>query len=301
MTNTCIILAGPTAVGKTAVAIELARYLQTDIISADSRQCFRELNIGVAKPSAEELATVPHHFINSHSIHDPVNAATFEQYAMEQTASVFQRSPFVVMAGGTGLYLRAFINGIDPIPPVDEIIRNEVLAGYSGEGLQWLQERVREEDPIFAARGEMQNPQRMMRALEVVRGTGKSVLNWQTSKPAERPFRIVRIGLDLSRPVLYDRINRRVEGMLDAGLEREVENLHGFKSLNALQTVGYREWWPYFEGAVSREEVIQSIQQNSRHYAKRQLTWFRKEPDMHWTQPDFQAVLSVLRSLIPGI
>ena len=301
MINTCIILAGPTAVGKTAVAIELARYLQTEIISADSRQCFRELSIGVAKPTAAELNSVPHHFIDTHSIHDVVNAATFEQYALDKISAIFAQSPFAVVAGGTGLYLRAFAAGMDPIPPVDEAVRMAVMAGYAGEGINWLQQVLTDEDPLYADQGEMQNPQRMMRALEVVRATGRSILHWQTRKTAERPFRIIRIGLDLPRPYLYQRINQRVEGMLKAGLENEVEALRPHLHLNALQTVGYREWGPYFDGLISREEVKLQIQQNTRHYAKRQLTWFRKEPGIQWVSPDLHAVVNALRISVPGI
>lgn len=301
MINTCIILAGPTAVGKTAVAIELARYLQTEIISADSRQCFRELSVGVAKPSAAELALVRHHFIDSHSIHDPVNAATFEHYALDKISGIFAQSPYAVMAGGTGLYLRAFAAGMDPIPPVDDAFRNAVMAGFAQEGIKWLQQMLSEEDPLYADQGEMQNPQRMMRALEVVRATGRSILHWQTRKTVERPFRIIRIGLELPRPELYQRINYRVDQMLEAGLENEVAALRPHQQLNALQTVGYREWWPFFEGLISRDEVKQQVQQNTRHYAKRQLTWFRKEPDIQWVPPDVDSVLHVLRIAVPGI
>ncbi len=294
MKPTCIILAGPTAVGKTAVAVALARMLDTSIISADSRQCFRELGIGVAKPSAEELDAVPHYFINSHSIHETVNAALFARYALEQLQAVFSRSPFAVVAGGTGLYIRALTEGMDPIPETDPLIRERITELYRCGGISWLRKALQLADPRFAASGEMQNPQRMMRALEVMQATGRSVLDWRSGRVAERDFRIIRIGLDLPREELYRRINERAGAMLAAGLEAEAEALRPFQALNALQTVGYREWWPYFEGEISREEVLRQISQHTRQYAKRQLTWFRKEAGIQWTAPEFEAVRKLL-------
>jgi tRNA dimethylallyltransferase len=282
----CIIIAGPTAVGKTALAVALAQRLGTSIVSADSRQCFRELNIGVAKPSSEELAAVHHYFINSHSIMQPVNAALYEQIALQAVAAIFARHNVAVMVGGTGLYIRAFCQGMDAIPEVEPALRQQIVEQYQLHGLSWLQQQVAGEDPAWYAQGEVQNPQRLMRALEVVRSTGRSIVHFQQGHLRQRPFRIVKVGLDLPRPLLYERINQRVLRMMEAGLEQEVRGLYDQRHLNALQTVGYQELFDYIEGRHSLAEAVAHIQQNTRHYAKRQLTWFKKDPDYHWMPPD---------------
>jgi len=284
--NTVYIIVGPTAVGKTSFAISLAQHLQTEIISADARQCYAELNIGVARPSLEELSQVPHHFIASHSVNDTINAQVFENYALAKTDEIFKTHQSVVMVGGTGLYIKAFSEGLDMIPDIDPAIRAHIIAQYDKLGLRWLQKEVSVKDPLYFAKGEQQNPQRLMRALEVILGTGASILSFQTKNKITRPFEIVKIGLELPREQLYDRINQRVLTMVESGLEQEVSALAPQYHLNALQTVGYSEWLPYFEGSNSKEKVIENIQQNTRHYAKRQMTWFKKDPEITWHQSD---------------
>lgn len=271
-----ILVAGPTAVGKTRKAIELALQYKTEIISADSRQCYREMNIGVARPNPEELAAVPHHFIASHSIHDNLNAAWYEKFALDKVNELFTRHTVVVMVGGTGLYIKAFMEGLDEIPETDPVIRASVIRNYEERGLHWLQEEVKQNDPVFFTQGENQNPHRLMRALEVVRSTGKSILSFRKGEKAQRPFDIKMLVMDLPRPQLYERIDQRVDEMVNAGLEEEARGLYAFRHLSALQTVGYQEWFDYFEGKTSREEAIALIKQHTRNYAKRQGTWFRK-------------------------
>jgi len=277
---------GPTAVGKTSFAISLAQHLQTEIISADARQCYAELNIGVARPSLEELSQVPHHFIASHSVNDTINAQVFENYALAKTDEIFKTHQSVVMVGGTGLYIKAFSEGLDMIPDIDPAIRAHIIAQYDKLGLRWLQKEVSVKDPLYFAKGEQQNPQRLMRALEVILGTGASILSFQTKNKITRPFEIVKIGFELPREQLYERINQRVLTMVENGLEQEVSALAPQYHLNALQTVGYSEWMPYFEGEILKEKVIENIQQNTRHYAKRQMTWFKKDPDIIWHSPN---------------
>jgi tRNA dimethylallyltransferase len=271
-------------VGKTNFAIALAKQLNTEIISADARQCYAEMNIGVARPSVSELAEVPHHFIANHSIQETVNAAVFEKEALEKVAQIFLNKEAVVMVGGTGLYIKAFCEGLDMIPAIDPAIRAEITHQYEKLGLRWLQKEVSVKDPNYWEKGEQQNPQRLMRALEVKLGTGSSIISFQNKNKVTRPFNIVKIGLDMPRPALYDRINKRVLHMVEAGLEQEVKSLLPHFELNALQTVGYSEWLPFFEGKIEKTRVIELIQQNTRHYAKRQLTWFRKDPEMNWYQ-----------------
>ena len=280
--KTVIIICGPTAVGKTNLAIQLAQHFNTEIISADSRQCFRELNIGVAKPSAEELATVPHHFINSHSIHEEVNAAVFETYALKAAAEIFASKTVAIMVGGTGLYIKAFTEGLDAVPNVDQQVRTEILEQYNAQGLPFLQQEILQHDPAFWAVAEQQNPQRLMRALEVLRSTGRSITTFKTGSKQHRNFNIIKVGLSLPRPLLNTRINDRIDAMMHAGLLKEVEDLLPYQNLNALQTVGYREFFPVLTGSNSLETAIEELKKNTRHYAKRQMTWFKKDPNINW-------------------
>jgi len=277
---------GPTAVGKTSFAISLAQHLQTEIISADARQCYAELSIGVARPSLDELSQVPHHFIASHSVNETVNAQVFENYALAKSNELFKTHHSVVMVGGTGLYIKAFCEGLDLIPAIDPAIREDIIKQYEKLGLRWLQKEVSVKDPMYWAKGEQQNPQRLMRALEVMLGTGASIVSFQIKNKITRPFNIVKVGLELPREQLYERINQRVISMVENGLETEVRNLLPQNHLNALQTVGYSEWVPYFEGSLSKDKVIENIQQNTRHYAKRQMTWFKKNLDITWYSPN---------------
>ena len=284
--NTVYIIVGPTAVGKTSFAISLAQHLKTEIISADARQCYAELSIGVARPSLEELSKVPHHFIASHSVNETVNAQVFENYALAKADELFKTHHSVVMVGGTGLYIKAFCEGLDLIPAIDPAIREDIIKQYEKLGLRWLQKEVSVKDRMYWAKGEQQNPQRLMRALEVMLGTGASIVSFQIKNKITRPFNIVKVGLELPRAQLYERINQRVISMVENGLETEVRNLLPQNHLNALQTVGYSEWAPYFEGNLSKEKVIENIQQNTRHYAKRQMTWFKKDPEITWHLSD---------------
>ncbi len=285
MKKTCIVIVGPTAVGKTAIAIQLAQHFSTAIISADSRQCFKELNIGVAKPSADELQIVSHHFINSHSITEEVNAAVFEQYALQKINEVFIQHDIAVMVGGTGLYIKAFCNGIDEVPAVDLLIREKIIASYEQNGLEWLQHEVAKNDPVYFAKGEIKNPQRLMRALEVKLSSGKSIIEFQTQQKKIRDFNIIKIGLELPKEQLHANINHRVNAMMEQGLLAEVEQLLPFKNYNALQTVGYKELFDYFDGNISLSDAIERIKINTRQYAKRQMTWFKKDEEIRWMNP----------------
>jgi tRNA dimethylallyltransferase len=300
MKKTCIIIAGPTAVGKTAVAIDIARHFYTQIISADSRQCYKELNIGVAKPSPEELAAVPHHFINSHSIADNLSAADFETIALGAAGSIFKTNDIAVMVGGTGLYIKAFSEGMDEIPVVPELVRNGIQKDYHTKGIEWLQQSLEKEDPGYFMSGEMKNPQRMMRALEVKRSTGSSIIAFQSRGKKDRDFDIIKICLDLPRAALYERINHRVDQMIIQGLADEVEGLIPFKSLNALQTVGYRELFEYFDKMITISRAVELIKQNTRNYAKRQVTWFKKDLAFMWMQPETKLVLGYLERKLNG-
>jgi len=280
--RTVIIIVGPTASGKTALSLQLAQYLNTSIISADSRQCYRELNIGVAKPGDEELNRVKHYFINSHSIIDNVTAQTFEQYALQAAYEIFEANLFAVAVGGTGLYIKAFCEGLDEIPAINSAVRESIIAQYSTGGIDWLQQQVMINDPAYWQTGEQQNPHRLIRALEVKFGTGQSITSFHKKQPVHRPFNIIKLGIDLPRNQLYDNINNRVDDMARRGLVDEVRSLTNFRHLNALQTVGYKEFFDFFDGKLSVDNAINAVKTNTRHYAKRQLTWFRKDPSIIW-------------------
>ena len=269
-------MSGPTAVGKTAHGIELALKYNTQIISADSRQCFKELNIGVAKPSPEQLQRVKHYFINSHSIHDEVNVKVFEKYALDSVYKIFETSDTAVMVGGTGLYIKAFSEGLDDIPPANETVRKDINTQYDLHGMQWLQNELSVHDAAFSQHGEMQNPQRMLRALEVNLSTGKSILDFQSGGKIKRDFEIKNMVMDVPRDQLYANINHRVDMMMDEGLLAEAEKLLPFRHLNALQTVGYKELFDYFDGKISLDHAVAEIKKNTRRFAKRQITWFKK-------------------------
>lgn len=273
---------GPTAVGKTDFAIALATALHTEIISADSRQCFKELGIAVAKPSEAELQKIPHHFINPHSIQEEVNAGVFEQYALEKATQILTHQDTVVMVGGTGLYIKAFCEGMDAMPSINPQIRLEILEEYKSKGLSWLQQEIELKDPAFWQMAEQENPQRLMRALEMIRTTGISITEFRKSEKKIRPFRIVKIGLELPREILNQRIHERIDLMLKNGLIDEAKLLYPFRQNNALQTVGYQELFEYFDGQISLDRSIELIKQNTRQYAKRQMTWFKKDPDLQW-------------------
>ena len=280
--KTVIIICGPTAVGKTSAAILLAKHFHTEIISADSRQCFKELNIGVARPSEEELKEIPHHFIASHSINENINAAFFEQFALQKADELFKKHDIVIMVGGTGLYIKAFCEGLDEIPSINESIRKKIIEDYEVNGLPWLQDEVKKKDPKFYKVGEIQNPQRLMRALEVIESTGQSILDFRKNKKAKRDFKIIKIGLELAKEELYAAINLRVGKMIGMGLVEEVRLLKGYSHVNALQTVGYTEIVEHLDGKISLPTAIEEIKKNTRQYAKRQMTWFKKDKEIQW-------------------
>lgn len=283
--NTVIVIVGPTAVGKTSFAIKLAQHYNTQIISGDSRQCFKELNIGVARPSIEELDLAHHYFIASHSIHQNVNAGVFEKFALQCIDEIFANSKIAVMVGGTGLYINAFCDGIDEIPNVTAKIRNNIIENYTAKGLTWLQNEVQTKDFEFWQTAEQQNPQRLMRALEVLETTGKSINIFKRNKQVERPFNIIKIGLELPREQLISNINLRVDKMVEEGLLEEVKSLIPYQDLNALQTVGYRELFEYFGGKINKQQAIEKIKISTRQYAKRQMTWFKKDETINWMNP----------------
>lgn len=295
MNKTCIVIVGPTAVGKTSVAVQTALHFKTEIISADSRQCFKELNIGVAKPSAEELNQVKHHFISSHSIREEMNTAVFEQYALDIAKSIFKEHDVVVVVGGTGLYVKTFCQGIDEVPVIDEKIRKKINAEFEWEGLEWLQKEVEKNDPLYYAQGEIKNPHRLLRALEVKLSTGKSIIEFRTQQKKHRDFDIIKIGLELPKEQLHKNINGRVDAMMKAGLLDEVKKLVPYKKLNALQTVGYRELFGHLDGDLLLEDAVEIIKINTRQYAKRQMTWFKKDEEVLWCAPEWGQVIKLIK------
>ena len=282
MQKTVIIIAGPTASGKTALSVQLAQSFHTAVISADSRQCYREISIGTAKPSPEELSAVPHYFIDSHSIKEEVNAGIYEKLALQYAAGIFEKNDVAVMCGGTGLYIRAFAEGIDDMPVIAPGIRTRLNEQFALHGLSWLQEQLQERDPGFYATAETQNPQRLIRALEVLDATGQSITTFRSATRAPRNFNIIKIGITLPREILHQRIHHRVDQMIHAGLVEEVRSVLPYREHNALRTVGYQEIFSFLEGHISLDQAIDDIKTHTRQYAKRQLTWFRKDPAFQW-------------------
>ena len=282
---TVIVIVGPTAVGKTAFAIELANHFNSAIISADSRQCYQELSIGVAKPTTTELAAAKHYFIGSHSINEEVNAGVFEKYALDAAAQIFKTNTVAVMVGGTGLYIKSFCEGIDAMPSIDPALRNSIIEDYEKNGLAWLQQEVQKNDPVYWNQtAEQNNPQRLMRALEMVLTTGKSITHFQSAQKVTRPFNILKIGLSMPREILNERINSRVDAMMQDGLLEEVKALFPMAHLNALQTVGYQEIFAHLRGEITLEDAVVQIKQHTRQYAKRQMTWFKKDAAVNWLE-----------------
>lgn len=286
LSKTVYVIAGPTAVGKTSVAIGLAQKLHTAIISADSRQCYKEMTIGTAKPSAEELAAVKHYFVNECSVADSLTAADFETRALQYLDQIFAHNQTAVVCGGTGLYIKALCEGLDEMPEVDEQVVYDVNTEYALNGLNWLQQRVKLEDEAFYATGEIKNPARLLRALIFKRSTGTSITNFRKGEKKQRNFHCIQVGLELSREELYARINERVDSMLLHGLLSEVKALYPLKEHKNLQTVGYTELFNYLDGVYDLDEAVNKIKQHTRNYAKRQMTWFRKDEHMHWFHAD---------------
>lgn len=297
--KTLIVIVGPTAVGKTALAIALAQHFSTEIISADSRQFFKEMSIGTAKPGAEELAAAKHHFIDSHSIHTFFSTGDFEKQALEVLQQIFIHHDLAIMAGGSGLYLDAVTRGLDELPDTDQHIRNALNLQYETEGIEPIKTQLEAADPEYFSKVDQANPQRMIRGLEFFLSTGKKVSSFLTNTKKERPFRIIKIGLNMERPQLYDQINKRVDLMLQNGLLDEVKALSAYKELNALKTVGYNELFAYLDGLTTYEDAVDKIKQNTRRFAKRQLTWFRRDGQTHWFGPgQTSAVISYLEEEI---
>jgi tRNA dimethylallyltransferase len=277
-----IVIAGPTAVGKTSYAIELAQKYQTEILSADSRQFYRELQIGTAAPSKEELAAAPHHFIGNLSIHDYYNVSIYEQEAMLLINKLFQKHDKLIVVGGSGLYIDALCYGIDELPDADESLRSEIKRRFTEEGIEYLQKEVERLDPEFYKVVDQNNHKRLQRALEVCLATGKTYSSQRTNKKKSRPFKIQKLVLNMERELLYERINKRVDLMMEAGLLDEVKSLLAFRELNALKTVGYTELFRYLDGDISLEQAVTDIKTNSRRYSKRQVTWFKRYDDFEW-------------------
>jgi len=277
-----ITVIGPTAIGKTAMAIELAKHFNCEILSADSRQFFREMNIGTAVPSEEEQAAAPHHFIQNISVFDEYNVGDFERDAINKLDELYTQNDFAVLVGGSGLYIDAVLKGFDDFPDVDPTVRQEIINNYEENGITWLQQELEKRDPVHYANVAKENPQRMMRALEVCISSGKPYSSFLNIKKNSRRFTSIVIGLDAEREVMYDRINRRVDIMVNNGLIEEAKALYPYKKLNALQTVGYRELFSYFDGDFTKEFAIEEIKKNTRRFAKRQMTWFKRTEGVHW-------------------
>ncbi|GAB3315667.1 tRNA (adenosine(37)-N6)-dimethylallyltransferase MiaA [Larkinella ripae] len=300
MTNKLlIVVAGPTAVGKTSLCVRLAQALQTEVVSADSRQLYRELNIGTAKPTPEEMQGVRHHFVDSHSILEPVSAGQYEREALAVVNGLFRKKDRVILSGGTGLYINAVCFGLDDVPQADPALRSDLMNRLGLEGLEPLQRQLRELDPVYAETADLQNTQRVIRALEVILSSGKPYSSFRkqaSDGPVSRPFQTVFIALDRPRDELYDRIDRRMDQMLADGLVEEARSLLPFRQLTALQTVGYKEVFAYLDGDYDTAELVRLLKRNSRRYAKRQLTWFRHQADYQWFNADDY---SSIREAIP--
>ncbi len=280
-----ISIVGPTAVGKTAAAIQIAKHYHTEIISADSRQLFREMTIGTAKPSDDELSQTHHHFINSHRVTESFNVGDFEKQGLTILNQIFEQHNIAIMAGGSGLYVNALINGFDDLPAALPEIREKLNQLLSTEGIDVLRQKLLTADPAYYKQVDLNNPQRLIRALEVCESTGKPYSSFRKGSQAKRGFNIIKIGLDLPREELYDRINQRVDLMVTNGLIDEVKALTQYRCLNALNTVGYSEIFDYLDGKTDLNAAIASVKQNTRRFAKRQLTWFKKDKGIQWFNP----------------
>lgn len=284
-TKTLIVIVGPTGSGKTDLSIRVAEHYACPIISTDSRQFYRGIPIGTAQPDNEQLERVEHHFIASHELTDDFNCGAYEVAALKRLEELFEKHNTVVAVGGSGLYVKALCEGMDDMPEVEPALRQQLSDRLKREGLEALAEQLRELDPTFYEVVDRKNPARVLRALEVCIATGKPYSTLRTGVKRERPFNIVKIGVTMERAVLYERIDRRVDIMVEAGLEQEARKVYPLRHLNSLQTVGYREMFDYFDGSISRDEAIELIKRNSRRYAKRQLTWFGRDGEIEWFLP----------------
>ena len=283
--KTLISIVGPTAIGKTALAIELAQKFSTEIISADSRQFFSEMEIGTAKPDAGELKAAKHHFINSHSVSTLFSTGDFEIEALKVLDEIFTGHNLAIMVGGSGLYINAVLNGLDEMPEIDFNVRERLNQQFQEQGIGPIRSQLQELDPEYFAEVDQFNPQRMIRGLEVFLSTGQKLSSMRSAKKKERAFDVIKIGLNTDRAKLYERINLRVDQMIKAGLIDEVKSLLPYRKYNALNTVGYSEIFSYLDGEISLEDAISAIKQNTRRFAKRQLTWFRRDQEITWFEP----------------
>ena len=295
-----IVIVGPTGVGKTRLAIRLAKQLATEIVSADSRQIYEGLSIGTAKPGQEELEQVKHHFIGTKGVDEKYAAGLYGSDAVDLIHELFEKYDSLILCGGSGLYVKAVLEGFDEMPDVAPGIRERIMTEYKEKGLTWLQDQVKEIDPEFFETVDQQNPHRLVRALELNQASGKKLAALRKKKKREHPFTIIKIGLELDREELFRRIDLRMDSMIEAGLFEEAKAFHEMKDLNALQTVGYQEIFGFFDGHYGREEAIRLLKRNSRRYAKRQLTWFKKDMEIIWLHPDqFEEILKLATSSEP--
>lgn len=285
MKKNLIVIAGPTAVGKTALSIELAKFYNCPVISADSRQFYKEMSIGTAKPTTEEMQDVPHYFINNISIHDIYNVGQFEREAIECIETLFKTNDYLILVGGSGLYINAILNGVDEFEEIPSHIREQLIKDYNEKGLIYLQEELKKRDDVYYNQVDLNNPQRIMRALEVCIHTQKPYSSFRKKEKKERSFDCINILINTDRETLYNRINKRVDVMMQNGLLEEVKSLYPHKHLNALNTVGYKELFDFIDNKCTLEEAVSLIKQNSRRYAKRQLTWFNHQGDFETFEP----------------
>ncbi|MBP2833896.1 tRNA (adenosine(37)-N6)-dimethylallyltransferase MiaA [Aquimarina sp. U1-2] len=282
MNNSLIVIAGPTAIGKTNVSIQLAKKLKCEILSADSRQFYKEMNIGTAVPSVDELNEITHHFIQHKSIHDTYTVGDFEKDAIQKLNTLFTQQKYAILVGGSGLYLDAVTNGLDHFPEVNHDLREKLISTYKNSGIESLQKQLKRVDPTYYNKVDLQNSQRILRALEVCLSSGKPYSSFLSAPRKKRPFKVLKIGITADRPIIYDRIEKRVDIMIAQGLVDEAKKLYDYRALNALNTVGYKELFNYFDGVWDLEFAISEIKKNTRRFAKRQLTWFRKDDQIMW-------------------
>jgi len=286
-----LVIAGPTAVGKTALSVELAKHFGTEIISADSRQVYKEISIGTAKPTTDEQAGIPHHFVDHISIHDKYTAGDYEREVIKKLDQLFKVHSPVIMCGGSGLFIDAVCKGFDEGLVTDAEIKENIEEQYKAKGLSWLQEEIKKLDPVYYERSDVQNPRRLMRALEVITLTGLPYSSLRKNKTAERDFNIIKVLINEDREILYEKINKRVDEMMANGFLREAQSVFSYKNLNALNTVGYKELFDHLEKKTSLEDAVALIKQHTRNYAKRQLTWFRKDAEYETFLPsDFEKI-----------
>lgn len=300
MKNTLITIVGPTAIGKTALSIKLANHFKSDILSSDSRQFFKEMTIGTAVPDPDELAAAKHHFIQDRSIFEAYNVGEFERDALEKLNTLFTENNTQIMVGGSGLYVDAVLKGLDYFPEVDASIRENLTNDLAEKGIEYLQQKLKDLDIETYSNIELENPHRVMRALEICIGTNKTYSSFKNKPKAKRNFKNIKVGLTADRQLIYDRINLRVDLMIENGLIEEAKKLYEHKELNALQTVGYRELFNYFDGTFTKEFAISEIKKNTRRFAKRQLTWFKRDQETIWFDyaEDIKTIIATIEEKI---